>query len=190
MNNINGLNIICLEYMKEVCGHKCWREHKTRYDGSGDWHNTVIRGMFNPMEDLFWKWLGEEKHLLSMSETCQAMEYSRKYHESIGLDVSSKIYATSTNAQIVTMYANAYVHVNFKTSLKCITDVYDKLDRTDNINTFNDALIELMAVDQEFNRWIYGGKFMFGISTSLELAEACVDDDITVGNVKYDFDNR
>jgi hypothetical protein len=182
---------MCLEYLREVCGHKCWREHTTRYDGSGDWYNTVIKGMFNPFEDLFWKWLGEDEHLLSMSETCQVMEYTREYHESIGLDMlSSKFYSKSTNSHIVTMYVNAYVNVNFNASLKCITEVYEKLDRTDDINTFNDALIESMAVDPEFNRWVEDEQFMVGISTSLELAEACVEDGITVGNVKYDFDNR
>jgi hypothetical protein len=190
MTDIAGLNISCLEYMREVCCHKCWREHKTRYDESGEWCKSVIRGIFNPTEYLFWKWLGEEEYLLSMRDTCIVMGYIREYHESIGLFASPKVYETSTNAQIVTMYANAYVNLNFKICLDCITDIYRELDRTANINTFNDELIESMLVDPEFKRWVEEGKFMIGVTSSLGIAEECVDECITLRNVKYVFDNR
>jgi hypothetical protein len=174
------LKELCIEYLREFCSKKCWREGGDR---SVDWYNSIIREVFNPMDDDFWKWLGEDIHLLSMAETSFVLSYIRDYHESIGLSVSSRVYGTSTNAHIVSMYGNAIVHSEMSIAWDCITETYIKLDRTADINAFNDVLIHSMSVDPEFNQWV-------GVSASLGLAETCIDEGITFEKVKYDFDKR
>jgi hypothetical protein len=191
MTTIEELNTKCFEYLSDVCVHKRWQDHRDINGGGDEWYNSIIIEVFKPEGPDFWKWLGEDEHFLSMQGTAKALVVIRLHHEQlVGDAVTTQMYENITSEMIISLYANLYVCNARSLAVKCITDAYDKLDRSSDINTFNESLIESMSADPEFSKWVEDEKFMVGVGTSLGLAEACVEDGITVGNIRYDFDNR
>jgi hypothetical protein len=171
MIDIKRLNILCLEYIKEVSKRENYKNMS--FDGTDKWSDRVIRDAFTEggqVSGSLWKWLGGNENLLNMAGTYEALTTISHYymsqrpinenHEKNYIYVGN----SHTPEQLICLYAHAFVFFNkdkVNDYIEKHTSVRNnKRKRSDETpsDRFLSRLENKMVIDLQFHDWIHSGR--------------------------------
>jgi hypothetical protein len=186
-NKMSTINSLCFEYLDEFVGIKCCTEsiYWVTPDIRDEWCQEIINEAFDISltNGGFWKWLGGDEHVMNIQETIRIIKF-------VGMSdpqLSDYIYS---NEMLMTMYAYIYMKENFADARICILNKMQELLRIEHIDLLDSKLTVKMSNDYVFHQWIIDTWFTMNVSSSRGVAEICVDENITISNIVFAFENN